>query len=174
MLGAAAGGTGGIVRHFSASAPNSVLATFAIIGVIYAIAMAVGWNLSVPSRNWFVPRRWGLYGIPRSSLYFGAVLGAGFLTRIPYFGYFVLVAGCFGRGNLWAGAFVMTVFGAARALSVVVAAMWAPRLPIRPGRPREYYVVGSLQSMVKATHSWQAGSLFFVSSVILWFALSKG
>ena len=108
------------------------------------------------------------------TLYFGAVLGAGFLTRIPYFGYFVLVAGCFGRGNLWAGAFVMTVFGAARAVSVVVAAMWAPRLPIRPGRPREYYVVGSLQSMVKATHSWQAGSLFFVSSVILWFALSKG
>ncbi len=131
LLGIALSATGYAVRdaisRVSLPAPLETALPASIIGVL-AIAYAVSdlgliWMprpilmQAVPVTWW---RRWQPYG---ASFLYGAVLGLGVTTRIPFGAYYVLCSLCLLKGSIIYGALLMGVYGAARAL-VIFPATW--------------------------------------------------
>jgi len=70
---------------------------------------------AVPVTWW---RRWRPYG---AALAYGAALGIGFTTRIPFGAFYVLCAWCLVLGNVPYGAALFGVYGATRALALIPA-----------------------------------------------------
>ncbi len=62
-----------------------------LIGLAYIILPLAGVSLRVPTSQWVVPRSWGHQGSALFALKFGVVLGMGFLTIVPFAGYYLLV-----------------------------------------------------------------------------------
>lgn len=60
-------------------------------GVGYGVSEILGLRWRLPQRHWQVPQRWGGYGRPLYAAAFGAILSVGFLTFIPYAGYYLLI-----------------------------------------------------------------------------------
>jgi len=130
LLGATLGALGHLLGGLVHSA--SVFAAFPYIGAwiigLLAIAYAVsdlGWlRLPRPILSKAVPitwwRRWGPYG---SALAYGAALGIGVMTRIPFGAFYVLCTWCVLKGDPIYGALLMGTYGAARAL-VIFPASW--------------------------------------------------
>ena len=58
-----------------------------------------------------------------AALAYGASLGVGFMTRLPFGAFYVLCAAVILRGNPLLGMLVLVVYGAARAL-VMLPASW--------------------------------------------------
>lgn len=100
--------------------PKLCLALAAAIASAYATSelFRLGWPL--PQRHWQVPQHWGESG---RSLYaggFGAVLGAGFLTFIPYAGYYVVVLLTVALADWRWSVVVMIAFAWARVAPIIV------------------------------------------------------
>jgi hypothetical protein len=102
-----------------------VLGKRGIYGVLIlsvAFALAYGFaelrklDWKVPTRHWLIPKGWAAYGTPRFEMIFGLILGAGFLTVIPFIGYYLLIAYCLTCGAIAKASAAMAVFGALRAI----------------------------------------------------------
>jgi hypothetical protein len=93
-----------------------------MISSVYAFGEIVGKPIPVPSRHWLVPREWAGLGAKAFSLLFGAVLGAGFFTIVPFVGFYIVVVGCAVLLDPLQSAAVLGSFGAMRGLPVVLAA----------------------------------------------------
>lgn len=117
---------GGIFHNASIYAAFPQIGTW-IIGLL-AIAYAVSdvgllrmprpiLSKAVPITWW---RRWGPYG---SALVYGASLGIGVMTRVPFGAFYVLCAWCFLMGNVAYGALLMGTYGIMRAL-VLLPVSW--------------------------------------------------
>jgi len=91
----------------------------ALIAVLYAYREFRGRECPLPQRHWQVPRDWAWRGRLVFSFEFGFVLGLGFLTFIPFAGYYFLVAACFSTTDYRQAALIMGIYGLARAVPVV-------------------------------------------------------
>jgi hypothetical protein len=75
---------------------------------------------TVFSSHWQVPRRWAAYGSPLYEVAFGAILGVGFLTVVPFACFYLLVLLIACTGSVAMGAGAMAAFGVARCLPLVL------------------------------------------------------
>ncbi len=126
LLGATLGALGHLVGSWIHN--GSVYAEFPHLGAwiigLLAIAYALsdlGWlRLPRPILSKAVPitwwRRWGPYG---SALAYGAALGIGVMTRIPFGAFYVLCTWCILQGNVAYGALLMGTYGMMRALALL-------------------------------------------------------
>lgn len=79
---------------------SALLVAFA---VAYGLGELFGSALPVPTSHWQVPRHWEAYGRPAFALAFGVLLGAGFITVVPFIGYYLLLGRCALAANpVWA------------------------------------------------------------------------
>lgn len=116
--GAAFGGAGAGVRAF---APDARLPLAGVLGgltLAYALHEAGLLQLPRLSRDWQVPADWVRHGFYRSAAVFGATVGFGVFTRIPYASLPVLLGWLFVFGNPVYGVAAGTVYGGLRALSI--------------------------------------------------------
>lgn len=88
----------------------------------------VGWDSVRPaatacplSSHWQVPQGWAVYGSPWYELMFGGVLGIGFITVVPFVGYYVLLIAVMASGSVTMGVIALAVYGLARALPMLTA-----------------------------------------------------
>lgn len=91
------------------------------IAFVYGLAELLGVGLRVPSRHWLIPQRWAAYGSPRLEIIFGLILGTGFLTVVPFIGYYLLLASCVASSSLLLGSTLMVIFGVGRVTPVLLA-----------------------------------------------------
>ena len=65
-----------------------------VVGItaVAAASMAAGLVPALPSSPWRVPRSWSTFGERPFVVVFGLALGAGVLTALPSFGFYVLLA----------------------------------------------------------------------------------
>lgn len=94
------------------------------IALLYAAAELRGYRLWYPQRHWLVPRDWGLRGRIPYAAGFGAILGAGVLTYIPFVGYWFLIGLALKSADPTAGALIMSAYGGGRITTVIVPAVW--------------------------------------------------
>src|SRR6185437_9008521 len=134
LFGAVLGGIGALVRQAmcglfgSLTCAPSSKATSLGTGVVGALAVAYALSdlgylrLPRPMVMYAVPvtwwRRWRPYG---AALAYGAALGVGLTTRIPFGAYYVLCAWCLVQGNVLYGMALLGTYGLARALILVPA-----------------------------------------------------
>lgn len=133
VLGAAAGGgaLGGLLGWLGSPVASAAWRAGVIGGaVLYAAALALWSGRVVPSRRCQLDRSWSR-SLPGPALYFawGALLGCGVYTFVPYSAYLVVLAGQLVAGPLL-GAVSGAAFGVAREAVAVVAAARA-RTPER-------------------------------------------
>jgi sulfite exporter TauE/SafE len=123
LLGAILGALGHLVGSWIHSVsvyavlPHSGAWIIGLLAIAYALS-DLGWlRLPRPILSKAVPitwwRRWGPYG---SALAYGAALGIGVMTRIPFGAFYVLCAWCMLQGNVAYGALLMGTYGLMRAL----------------------------------------------------------
>jgi hypothetical protein len=74
----------------------------------------------VPTSHWQVPRWWARWPWPLFHVAFGFILGMGWLTIVPFASYYLLLAVLFLLGSIPTGVIVMSVFGLARSLPLLV------------------------------------------------------
>ncbi len=128
LLGLVAGGSlVGLALGLLGMAAASVLtqAPLAIAAVTTAIAYALAdfgfIRLPKAGRHWQVPRRW-LSELPttKAFLFFGILLGIGFLTAAPYASFTSLLALEVGTGSPVAGAVCGAAYGLGRGFAVLL------------------------------------------------------
>lgn len=76
----------------------------------------------VPTSHWLVPRAWARWPWPMYPVVFGAVLGVGWLTMVPFASYYLLVAILVIFASTKAGVLTMAAFGLARSIPLVIMA----------------------------------------------------
>jgi hypothetical protein len=97
----------------------------AAAGIVYASADLLGKRLPVPSSRWQVPAAWSKFGQLVFGALFGAVLGTGVLTVVPYVGFYLLLVICGLQGQQYESALTLAVFGLARGAVVLGTAVFA-------------------------------------------------
>jgi sulfite exporter TauE/SafE len=130
LLGALLGALGRLVQSLALASGLHLPVAHADIWLVGVLALAyaasdAGWPrlprpilmAAVPITWW---RAWRPYG---AALAYGAALGAGVFTRVPFGAFYVLCAWCASRGDPVYGALLMGAYGAARAL-VMFPASW--------------------------------------------------
>lgn len=100
-------------------ARHLALVVAALTGAFYGASEILRLRWRLPERRWQVPQRWGLAGRPLYMAAFGAILGVGFLTYIPYAGYYVLIMLMFGLADLTYVLLGALVFAWARTIPVI-------------------------------------------------------
>jgi hypothetical protein len=130
LLGTTLGFLGQLVGSWLHS--TSLYVAFPLAGTWLISLLALAYALSDVGLLWLprpmlrqaVPitwwRRWRPYG---AALAYGASLGIGVMTRIPFGAFYVLCTWCVLKGNMTYGALLMGTYGAARAL-VIFPASW--------------------------------------------------
>jgi hypothetical protein len=131
LLGAFLGGIGALARHAvcgtwdCAAHPAVSAASVGIVGLVavaYACSDAGYLHLPRPVLFNAVPvtwwRRWQPYG---AALAYGAALGLGVTTRIPFGAFYALCAWCLLRGDVAYGMVLFGIYGLARALTLIPA-----------------------------------------------------
>jgi hypothetical protein len=111
---------GSVIAHAKIRGPLTG-ATW-IIALVYAVGELVKKPLPVPTFRWQVPRRWSLYGDGAFSAIFGLCLGAGFLTVVPFVGYYLLISWCFLSQSAVQAGVVMAIFGVMRGAPLMLVA----------------------------------------------------
>jgi hypothetical protein len=95
-----------------------------LLALVYALSDVGLLRMPRPMLRPAVPigwwRRWRPYG---AALAYGAALGIGIMTQVPFGAFYVLCAYCVVRGDALYGALLMGTYGAARAL-VIFPASW--------------------------------------------------
>ncbi len=119
------GTTLGVLGHFmrswvhGAAFPSVGAELIGLLAIAYAVSDVGLLRLPRPTLRQAVPvtwwRRWRPYG---AALAYGAALGLGVMTRIPFGAYYVLCAWCLLKGNATYGALLMGTYGTARALMI--------------------------------------------------------
>lgn len=96
-----------------------------VVGItaLVAAGMAAGLLPAPPSSPWRVPRSWSTFGERPFVLVFGLALGAGVLTALPSFGFYVLLAWGLTAG-LQLGLPAFVAFAGGRAAPVLFAAVF--------------------------------------------------
>ncbi|HEX6819904.1 MAG TPA: hypothetical protein VF120_16125 [Ktedonobacterales bacterium] len=169
LIGVAAGALG--VRVFVPIWPHAALVAVGVLALLYA-ASDLGWVvLPRPHLRDAVPITWWRRARPYgASLAYGAALGFGFMTRVPFGAFYVLCAAVLMRGDPLAGMLVLGAYGAARAL-VMLPASW--------GVSRHHahlvdWLDGPLFDVDRA-QLWLAGALFaFAAALLVAVMLSGG
>src|SRR5439155_13600608 len=102
-----------------AAFPHAGARFIGLLALAYALSDVGLLRLPRPTLRQAVPitwwRRWRPYG---AALAYGAALGLGVMTRIPFGAFYVLCAWCVLKGDPAYGALLMGTYGAARALMI--------------------------------------------------------
>lgn len=114
---------GGVLIAFLAQLgqvlPREVTMYAAIAVCVWALAVdAIGG--SPPSRHWLVPRNWGGWRWPLFHMTFGAILGIGWLTIVPFASFYALIAVLIALGSAKVAVGTMAIFGIARSVPLVL------------------------------------------------------
>jgi hypothetical protein len=89
-------------------------------------------SFGAPYRHWQVPRDWpGRFGMFRGYALWGAALGVGVISYVPFASYHVLLVWMLASGGAVAGAVMGAAYGVGRGLASLAPAVAAAR---RPGR----------------------------------------
>jgi hypothetical protein len=143
---------------------SALLVAFA---VAYGLGELFGSALPVPTSHWQVPRHWEAYGRPAFALAFGVLLGAGFITVVPFIGYYLLLGRCALAANPVWGAAIMSFFGATRALPLLI----APLIARVQGRPYTFDRAVTLNGWLGRTNrrlKWlRAAALLATAGVLI-------
>lgn len=123
-LGFLLGSAGHVVLPPHAWHTRLVTMLVTVVALVFAATEAMGIKLLVPTRDWIVPRKWGLiYGRRRFYYLFGAMMGAGLLTMVPFIGVYLVIASCLLLGSGGAAATVMALFGLGRTVPLLAVAL---------------------------------------------------
>lgn len=125
LLGAALGMLGHLLQNwlhgslvFSAF-PQAGIVFVGLLAIAYAISDVGLLRLPRPILRYAVPISWWRWWKPYgAALAYGAALGIGVMTRIPFGAFYVLCAWCVVKGDVAYGALLMGTYGAARALMI--------------------------------------------------------
>jgi len=102
-----------------AALPHAELALIGLLAVAYAVSDIGLLRLPRPTLRQAVPITWWRWWKPYgAALVYGAALGIGVMTRIPFGAFYVLCAWCVVKGDAAYGAVLMGTYGAARALMI--------------------------------------------------------
>ncbi|HEY6189135.1 MAG TPA: sulfite exporter TauE/SafE family protein [Pyrinomonadaceae bacterium] len=120
MLGAAAGILGsGLGMVVPARARLLVLSALAFAYALYELSLI---PLPKPQRRWQVPARWRVHFHPwMASTLYGIVLGFGVLNYISVTTFHITLAWAFLAGDPLRSGLIMSVYGAAQALPILIA-----------------------------------------------------
>ena len=92
----------------------------AVFALLYALHEGLLLRLPQPERNWQVPNAWIMRWPILGTAMFGAVLGTGLLTFIPYSSYYVLLAWTAGTGSLVLATALGATYGLVRGLPSIL------------------------------------------------------
>lgn len=95
-------------------------AALAIAAMAYSAADLSRIQLPVPQVRWQVPRSWANWGLIKYAALFGAILGLGMITFVPFAGYWLVLSAAVVRADPTGGALALGAFGAGRALPAVL------------------------------------------------------
>lgn len=118
---------------------NSLVFPFgiAIVALLYGSAEFVPLHLPQPiDRAWQVPATWGRFGRTGMALLFGATVGTGFLTRIGFMGYYILVGLMVASSSVSVSVAAFIAYGLGRLLPFVTAAI----LQLRGMEPTNFVI----------------------------------
>ncbi len=159
LLGTILGTLGHLLRDWAHSAvvyavfPHAGARFIGLLALAYAVSDVGLLRLPRPTLRQAVPitwwRRWRPYG---AALAYGAALGVGVMTRIPFGAFYVLCTCCVLKGDATYGALLMGTYGAARALMIFPAswglychrtapAAWFPSSLFNPWRTQRILAV---------------------------------
>jgi len=93
-----------------------------VVALAYALHEVGLVELPIPGRDWQVPAHWVRHTFYRSAVVFGATVGFGVFTRVPYASFPILLGWLFVYGNVWYGLIAGLVYGATRAISIYASA----------------------------------------------------
>jgi cytochrome c biogenesis protein CcdA len=121
VTGVAVGWLGAVaseaVSAFAVCALSSVIAIgLVLIEIVRRRAMS-----SLFSSHWQVPQHWALFGRPWYEMLFGGALGLGFVTVVPFVGYYLLLLCILANGDTSTGAVAMFGFGLGRSIPMLTA-----------------------------------------------------
>lgn len=119
-FGALLGGVGALLgAPWRTAGPIAVAA----VALVYALREATGLPIPIPDRHRQVPEWWrSFYSHPVAALLYGLGLGVGYVTFLTFGTFVAVTAGAVTSGNPLVGVLVCAPFGAARGISVLVAA----------------------------------------------------
>lgn len=137
---------------------------FAVVAVVVGVMDLSGRGLGLLQYNRETPRRW-LYGRPlRWAMFNGAMLGAGFTSRIGFWLWYVVPISALLSGTPPIGAFIYGCYGLVRGWSV-----WLQLVGMmRQGADDDLSL--RLMRLYPRVRSWTAATLFVagvVSSIVL-------
>ncbi len=125
LFGTILGTLGHFIREWAhgagvyAAFPSAGVWLIGLLALAYALSDVGLLRLPRPTLRQVVPvtwwRRWRPYG---AALAYGAALGVGVMTRIPFGAFYVLCFWCILKGNATYGALLMGTYGATRALMI--------------------------------------------------------
>lgn len=125
LLGAALALSGQLVQNWFHS--RAMFAAFPQAGIVFVALLAIAYafsdvgllRLPRPILRYAVPITWWRWWKPYgAALAYGAALGLGVMTRIPFGAFYVLCVWCLVKGDIAYGAVLMGTYGAARALMI--------------------------------------------------------
>lgn len=116
-------------RPLTGSHTVPILIASALVGILLEVKVL---PLALPYRNWLVPRDWpSRFGRPGGYALWGAVLGVGVVSYIPFVSYHVLLVCLLLAGGPADGAILGALYGLGRSAASIVPAMAAARHPDR-------------------------------------------
>ena len=158
LLGATLGALGHLIGGIIGGA--HIYAMFPHVGAWIIGLLAIAYSLSdlgllrmprpilskaVPITWW---RRWGPYG---SALAYGAALGLGIMTRVPFGAFYVLCTWCVLQGNVAYGALLMGTYGVMRALVLFPVSWGLNRTPITEWATNRFFNQWRAQQVLAGT-----------------------
>jgi sulfite exporter TauE/SafE len=125
LLGTILGALGHLIRGwvhgtaFYAAFPYMGVWLIGLLALAYALSDVGLLQLPRPTLRQAVPVTWWRWWRPYgAALAYGAALGIGVMTRIPFGAFYVLCTWCVLKGDATYGALLMGTYGAARALMI--------------------------------------------------------
>jgi hypothetical protein len=125
LLGTFLGTLGHLIRSWvhgvavSASFSPTGAWLIGLLAIAYAVSDVGLLRLPRPTMRQAVPITWWRWWRPYgAALAYGAALGLGVMTRIPFGTFYVLCTWCVLKGDIGYGALLMGTYGAARALMI--------------------------------------------------------
>lgn len=174
LLGVALGVVGTWAKQSFVSVERPFATLLGMTSLAYGGAEAIGADLPVPTRHWLVPRTWHAYGGDVFATAFGVVLGLGFVTVVPYFGYYVLMAACMTIGGPIAGGVAMMVYALTRAAPVVGVSFFAAHRNYDHNSGIEHRVIRRMSQVNRMILPIRAGLLLYAAALTIPFILKFG
>lgn len=124
LSGACAAGLIGVALGTMGSVlPMSVIqigwGLISVLAALHAYRLSRGKPLAVPQRDWIIPSDWIDRGDFVYAVAFGACFGVGWLTKVTYVGYHLMLGLCVLVQDPVAACVAMTLFGVLRTVPVL-------------------------------------------------------